>query len=156
MADRGINTLGQQSNRDAKVGAICSKPPFSWAATVSEADRNVVCHAKIPTHQGDWMLRSSADAERVLADKAESGAKTSSGGAVVSRLSRWRAEAFVCRQIKCWGEASIAKVATLSEAKTCSETPSSEMTPPLHSRWQAAPQRVTAGAPCAERGNCLG
>lgn len=131
MADRGINTPGQQSNLDAKVGAICSQPPFSWAATVSRADRSVVCHAKVSTHQEERMPKLPADASSVLPNEAWFGDETSSGD---TAMSEWRTDAIVCRQIKCWGEASIAKVATLSEAKTCSETPSSEMTPPLHSR----------------------
>ena len=156
MADRGINTPGQQSNRDAKVGAICSQPPFSWAATVSETDRNVVCHATHPTYQEVRMLNLSADADCVLANEAELGAETSIGDSVLSRLSGWRTDVIEWRQINCWGQASSAKSATLCEAKTCSETPSSEMAPPLHSRWQAALQRVTAGAPCTERGHCLG
>lgn len=51
MADRGINTAGQQCNRDAKVTARCSQPLFLWAPTVEKTDRNVVCHAKFATHQ---------------------------------------------------------------------------------------------------------
>ena len=52
MADRGINTSGDQCNRDAKVNKRCSKPLFSWAPTASEADRGVVCHAKFATQGG--------------------------------------------------------------------------------------------------------
>ncbi len=80
MADRGINTVDQQSNRDAKIGGRCSCPLFSWAPTVLEADSVVVCHVYSATHQQDRMLVLATGTIFLLGNEAECDHKASSGG----------------------------------------------------------------------------